>query len=315
MKSKNLFLLLLLATLWGPSFLFIKVAVAEIPPILLAALRIGFAAVLINIYLFFKDQQLTKDIKFWMHVTIAGFFAHALPFALINWGEQHIDSALASVLNGLTPLSAVILAFVMIREESLSIKMVIGVLVGFLGLIVLVLPNIMDGFQATTTGVVAVTIGAISYGIGMVYSRKYLMGAPPLHAPSAQLLATAIYLVPLSFVIDSPTVLMNVSWQAWSSVLILATFGTALAFVIYYRLLALAGVSYVSLVTYLMPIYGVVLGALFLDEQISFEMLLGMGLILIGIGLVNHRRSIVKSGITSSSAKKKLIEEPVVIVK
>lgn len=314
MKSRNLLLLIILATLWGPSFLFIKVAVFEIPPLLLAALRIGLAAIFINIYLLSKGQRLTRDLQFWKRVTIAGFFAHALPFVLINWGEQYIDSALASVLNGLTPLSTVLLANFMINTEKLTAQKIVGVVLGFVGLVVLVLPNILSGFEATITGILAVTVGAISYGIAIVYSRKKLMNTPSLHAPSAQLLATSIYLVPLAFIVDSPAGLLNVSWQAWSSVLILAVFGTAIAFVLYYRLLETAGPAYLSLVTYLMPIYGVALGALFMGELISIEMLLGMLLILLGIGIVNSKVKLHISGYTKR-AKNGLPKESTIVAK
>ncbi len=291
MKTKNILLLLLLASLWGPSFLFIKVAVQEISPLQLAALRIGIAAVLINVFLILKRQRLTTNLKFWKYVAVAGFFAHSLPFILINWGEQYIDSGLASILNGLTPLSTIILANFMISEEKLTKKNLLGVLLGFVGLVVLVMPNVVDGLQATQAGIFAVFFGAISYGIGMVYSKKYLKNTPPVHAPSAQLLMASLYLIPLSLLVDSPSNLLNVSWQATGSVLILAVFGTAIAFVIYYKLIEVASTSFLSLVTYLMPIFGVALGVLFMNEIISLSMIGGMILILTGIMVVNYKKS------------------------
>jgi drug/metabolite transporter (DMT)-like permease len=289
MKFKNILLLVLLASLWGPSFLFIKIAVQEISPLQLAALRIGLAAVLINVFLLLKGQLLTTNLKFWKHVAVAGFFAHTVPFILINWGEQYIDSALASILNGLTPLSTIVLANFMISEEKLTKQKLFGVLLGFAGLIILVLPNIISGLEATQAGIFAVTIGAISYGVAMVYSKKHLKNCPPVHAPSAQLLVASIYLIPISLLFESPTNLLNVSWEAIGSVLILTVFGTAIAFVLYYKLLEVASASYLSLVTYLMPIYGVLLGVLFMNEIISMEMVAGMALILAGIMVVNYK--------------------------
>jgi drug/metabolite transporter (DMT)-like permease len=292
MKYKNLILLIILASLWGPSFLFIKIAVVEISPLQLATLRIGIAAILINIFLLSKGQRLTKDLKFWKHVLIAGFFAHTLPFLLINWGEQYIDSALASILNGLTPLSTVVLANFMVSDEKLTGQKIVGVLLGFVGLLVLVMPNILSGLEATQAGIIAVTIGAISYGVAIVYSKKHLKNTPSMHAPSAQLLGATIYLIPISLMIESPANLLSISWQAIGSVLILAVFGTAIAFIVYYKILERTSASYLSLVTYLMPIYGVILGVLFMNEMISSEMIAGMLLILVGIFVVNYKRAV-----------------------
>lgn len=311
MKYKNLLLLIILASLWGPSFLFIKIAVVETSPLQLATLRIGIAAILINIFLWSKGQRLSKDLKFWKHVLIAGFFAHTLPFLLINWGEQYIDSALASILNGLTPLSTVIIANFMVSDEKLTSQKIFGVLLGFVGLLVLVLPNILSGLEATQAGIIAVTIGTVSYGVAIVYAKKHLKNAPSMHAPSAQLLGATVYLVPLSLIIESPANLMDVSWQAIGSVLVLAVFGTAIAFVIYYKILERTSASYLSLVTYLMPIYGVILGVLFMNEIISIEMIGGMLLILAGILVVNYKRTVIVTKPTDVS----LACEPTVVSK
>lgn len=295
MKFKNLLLLIVLASLWGPSFLFIKIAVIEISPLQLAMLRIGLAAILINIFLLSKGQRLSTNLKFWKHVLIAGFFAHTLPFILINWGEQYIDSALASILNGLTPLSTVLLANFMVNDEKLTTQKIVGILFGFLGLVVLVLPNILSSVEATKMGIAAVTMGAVSYGIAIVYSKKHLKNTPSMHAPSAQLLGASVYLIPLSLIVESPSNLIHVSWQAMGSVVLLGVFGTAIAFVIYYKILERTSASYLSLVTYLMPIYGVILGVLFMNETISLEMIVGMVLILGGIMVVNFKRTIKPS--------------------
>ena len=288
MKTKNLLLLLLLASLWGPSFLFIKVAVEEIPPITLAALRIGLAALFINVYLASKKGEFKKTLSFWKHVTIAGFFAHAVPFVLINWGEMHIDSGLASILNGLTPLSTIVMAHFMVTDDKMDVRKVVGAGLGLVGLFVLILPSISSEIKATTMGILAVSLGAVSYGIAIVYSRIHLTKIPPVHAPASQLLATAIYLVPLSILIEGPTDYLNVSWQAMGSVFILAFFGTAVAFVVYYSILERAGASYLSLVTYLMPVYGVLLGVIFLNETLSVYTIVGAVLIVLGIMIVNR---------------------------
>lgn len=290
MNIQNALLLVLLASLWGPSFLFIKVAVQEIQPLTITMLRIGLAALIMNTYLYVIGQRLTKDLTFWRHVLIAGFFMHSLPFSLINWGEQYVDSGIASILNGLTPLSTVLLANFFIADERMSIQKILGVAAGFGGLVVLALPNLMSGYQATSSGILAVTLGAISYGVGLVYTKRYLKNTRPIHAPAGQLLVAVIYLIPVSFIFESPIIVLNASWKAIGSITLLSVFGTALAFVIYYRLIESASAAYLSMVTYLMPIYGVVLGVLILEESLSTEMMVGMLLILFGIVLINAKR-------------------------
>ncbi|WP_420580093.1 DMT family transporter [Reichenbachiella sp.] len=292
MKLKNLLSLLFLATLWGPSFLFIKIAVVEISPITLAALRIGLAAVLLHIWLLIKGYEFNRSWTFWKHVTIAGFFAHAVPFALINWGEQYIDSSIASILNGLTPLATVLIANFAIADERMTIERIVGTTLGFIGLLVLVSPELVSGVDASVLGIVAVAVAAVSYGVALVYSRLHLMNEKPLYAPSSQLLVTSIYLIPFALMVEGPVAWTTLSWESIGSLVILGTLGTALAFVIYYKILASASASYLSLVTYLMPIYGVALGVIFLDEILAVEAIIGAALILVGIMIANKTISI-----------------------
>lgn len=296
MKLKNLLLLLFLATLWGPSFLFIKIAVVEISPITLAALRIGLAAIVLHILLIARGYEFNTSLTFWKHVTIAGFFAHALPFALINWGEQYIDSSIASILNGLTPLCTVLIANFAIADERMTPEKIFGTVLGFIGLFVLVSPNLGSGFNSSVWGIVAVAVAALSYGVALVYSRIHLMKEKPLYAPSSQLLVAAIYLIPFALMVEGPVSWSTLSWNAIGSLIILGTLGTALAFVIYYRILASASASYLSLVTYLMPIYGVALGIIFLDEILAIEAVIGACLILIGIMIANKTISLPVRG-------------------
>ena len=289
MKIKNIHLLILLASLWGPSFLFIKIAVLEIPPIMLAALRIGIAALILNALLILRGERLPSPLNFWKKTIVAGFFAQAIPFVLINWGEQYVDSSLASILNGLMPLFTIIFAHFIIVEERLTRQKVFGVLLGFLGLIVLVLPNIMGGVTGSTLGILAIAAATVSYGFGLSYIRKHFAHTPSFKAPAAQLASVSIYLVPTAFLLDPGFSLGQVSLSALGSLLVLALFGTAIAFIVYFKLIERSSAGYASLVTYLMPIYGVILGVIFLGESISIWMVLGASLILVGIRVTKKR--------------------------
>jgi len=285
---KNLYLLFLLALLWGPSFLFIKIAVAEIAPVTLAALRIGIAAVLLNVFLAFSGGGWTRSFKLWKHLIIVGFLAQGLPFILINWGEQYIDSALASILNGLTPVFTIVLANFTMKDDKMTLEKVIGTGLGFVGLLILILPNITGQIQATTLGIVAVSIAAFCYGAAMVYARINLKGVPPINATASQLLATSLYLVPLSFILEGPLLIETLSWSAIGSVLALASFGTAIAFALFYQILDRTRPSYVSFVTYIVPVFAVILGITLLNESISNAAIIGAVFIMIGAMIINN---------------------------
>jgi drug/metabolite transporter (DMT)-like permease len=216
-----------------------------------------------------------------------GVVSNALPFVLFCWGEQHIDSALAAILNGTTPLFTILLAHWFTQDDHLTPAKFAGVLLGFGGLVLLILPSLTDGVQATTWGLLAITVAAASYGVAIVYSRNHLRGLPPLIGPAAQLTMAAIYLLPLSLFIERPFSLPLPSWQALASLLMLAIFGTALAFIIYYRIMEYTSASYLSMVTYLVPVVGVVLGVVVLEEQLSWHAYAGCALVLLGVMAVN----------------------------
>lgn len=297
--------ILLLAALWGPSFLFIKVAVVDIPPLTLVVGRVGIAAILLYFVLRLQGRNLPKLGRAWKHFAVMALFQNALPFALFNWGEQHIDSALAAILNGSTPLFTILLAHLFIEDDRLNLDKLLGVMVGFVGLLLLIGPSLFEGFQVTTWGLIGVTFASVSYGIAIVYSRLHLRGLPPLVAPTAQLSLATLYMLPLSLLIEQPYNLPVPSWAALGSLLALAVFGTALAFVIYYYVIERTSASNISMVTYLVPMFGVALGVMILNEQLGWNAYAGCAFILLGVMVVNGlfktsgwwRRGVVSSGV------------------
>ncbi len=287
MKFKHFLLLLLLAALWGPSFLFIKIAVETIPPITLVLGRIGIAAILLWLFLRFSGGKLPTSGRVWGLLAVMALVQNAVPFVLFSWSEQYIDSALASILNGATPLFTIFLAHFYIQDDRLSVMKLVGALIGFGGLVVLVIPSFLDGVQATTLGVLAMTLAASLYGIALVYSRKYLRGLPPLVAPAGQMILATLFLLPAALIVERPFQLPMPSIPALLSVLELGVLGTAVAFIVYYRLIAEVSASHVSMVTYIIPIIGVILGVVILKEQLSWHSYVGCGLILFGVAIVN----------------------------
>jgi drug/metabolite transporter (DMT)-like permease len=287
MNAKNLFLLILLAALWGPSFLFIKVAVEEIPPLTLVLGRVAIGAFFLLVALRLARRSLPRDRTLWRQFAVLAVLHNALPWTLLSWGEQYIDSALASILNGTTPLFTIILAHYWVEGDRMTSSKVLGVLLGFAGLFLLILPSLEDGVQASTWGIIAVTAASALYGVAIIYSRNHLRGLPPLVAPASQLILATVYMFPLAMIIDQPWELPTPSATALAAMVALGILGTGLAFIVYYRLLETANPTYISMVTYVIPVFGVILGVLVLGEQLTWYALAGFALILLGVMVVN----------------------------
>lgn len=287
MKWKNILLLITLAALWGPSFLFIKVAVEEIPPLTLVLGRVSIGAAFLLLVLLLQRRRLPVDRRLWGHLAVIALLHNALPWVLLSWGEQYIDSALASILNGTTPLFTIVLAHFLVEGDRITSSKLLGVLLGFAGLFLLILPSLRGGVQASTWGLIAVTAAAALYGVAIIYSRQHLRGLPPLVAPASQLLLATLYMLPLAVIIDRPWTLPTPSAAALGSLVALGIMGTGLAFIVYYRLIESADSTYVSMVTYVIPVFGVILGVLVLNEQLTWYALAGFALILLGVMVVN----------------------------
>ncbi len=287
MNLKIFIWLVILAWIWGPAFLFIKVAVHEIPPLTLMATRVSLAAAILYLFLRFQGRHLPRFGAIWKHFAVVGLVSSALPFALTSWGEQYIDSALAAILTGTIPLFTMILAHLFTSDDRLTLTKGAGVLLGLGGLTVLVAPALLDGLQATTWGLLATIVAAASFGIGIVFARQHLRGFPPLVVPTAQLVMAAVYLLPLALVVEQPYTMPFPSWSALASLLALAVVCTALTFMLYYWLMEQASATSLSMIAYLAPLVAVILGVTILGEQLGWNAYLGCGLILLGVMAVN----------------------------
>jgi drug/metabolite transporter (DMT)-like permease len=287
MSAKNWGLLLLLALLWGSSFLFYKILVAVLPPVTVVLGRVGLAAIAMNLWLLAEGQVIGLRHGLWRRFLLLGFLNNVLPFILIAWGETRIDSGLASILNATTPIFMVAVAHWGTEDEKLSWSKIIGVACGILGVMVLVG---FDAFRGTGNfwGELAVVGASCTYGFGGVYSRRF-KDLPPLVAATGQTTGAAILLVPLSLLIDHPWTLSPPGGAVWMSLLAFAVINTALAYVLYYRIIAGAGVTYVSLVTLLIPVVALLLGAVFLKETIAMRALAGMTIIALGLAAIDGR--------------------------
>ncbi|NIV29554.1 MAG: EamA family transporter [Anaerolineae bacterium] len=281
----NYLLLVGLGIIWGSSYMFIRIAVAEVPPITLVASRLVLAAFVLVIVLRATGRPIPRSRKLWGAYAVMGFLSGALPYVLIAWGEQYINSSLAALLQATMPIFTIILALFLVDDERMSWTVVLGVVLGFAGVAVLMLPDLRHGLQASLLGQLAIVASSISYAGATVFARNRLRGQPPLTSTMGQLTTGALFTMPLSLLIDRPFSL-SPSPAAIASWLALTILGTVVAYVIYYALIERTSATFVSTVTYVIPIVGLILGALVLHEPVTINLLISTALIIAGVLLV-----------------------------
>jgi len=281
----NLLLLFILGAIWGTSYLFIKVAVAEISPFTLVAGRLALASVAMWGVARMRGNRFPRDRRLWLTYAMTGFFNGALPFSLISWGEQYISSGLAALLQAFTPIATVILAHFLTHDDRISPKKLAGVLLGFVGVGVLLWPELNHGLTASVWGMLAMIASSVSYAIGAIVARRRLSQQPPLVSAAGQFTMGFVYILPLALLIEHLPAAMP-SVPALASWVTLALLGTVIAYAIYYPLLARTNATFVTSVTYLIPITGLILGAVFLPERLTWLIFLSLALVMTGVLLV-----------------------------
>jgi drug/metabolite transporter (DMT)-like permease len=279
-------MLLLLASVWGASYLFIKVAVDDIAPApMMAARTLIAAAVLLGyvVWRFGRRRAMSELGTAWRHCLILGLLNAAVPFWLIAWGEQHIDSGLAAVVQASVPIFNALLVLKFLPHERLNGTRAVGLAVGLLG--VAVVTGIHpEGGGLAVLGALAVVGSSLSYASAGVYGQRAVSGTAGPVLAAGSMLAAGVILLPFAL-FQLPAEVPG--WKATASLLALALLGTALAQLVLFRVLALHGSARLSLVTYLMPGFALVYGAVLLDEEITPAILVGLGLILGGVALAS----------------------------
>lgn len=261
-----------------------KVSVKELPPLTIVSMRVALAALLLSIFLKIQKKKLWPYKKHIKHFLVMGISACALPFFLITYSEKTISSGLAGLINGSVPIFAATMSHFFLPNDRLSIQKSLGIVMGVIGLTFVFIPSLHEGV-GNALGIMMVIISSLAYAFGMVYSKKYLQGLPPLIAPTWQLLMATFLSLPLCLIIEKPYALPMPSVQTLGAVIGLAFIGSACAFILYYRLIEIAGASYLSLCTLLFPLIAVTLGAVFLEEQLTWNSYIGGAIILSGLVL------------------------------
>jgi len=273
MNTRQWLLLIVLSLLWGGAFIFIEIGVEALPPFTLVFGRVGFGALGLYLLLRWRGLMLPTDWLTWRDYLILGALNNALPFALIAWGQTVINAGLASILNATTPLFTVLLAHLLTHDERLNGGKVLGVLLGLAGVAVLVGGGALTGLGSEVLAQLAVLGAAASYAFAGIFGRRF-RAQPPLVTATGMVIASTLLLLPIVLVVDRPWQLANPGAAAWGAVLGLALLCTVLAYLIYFRLLAVAGATNVLLVTY---------------ERLTGAQFGGMALIGLGLAAVDGR--------------------------
>jgi drug/metabolite transporter (DMT)-like permease len=283
-------MLLALSILWGGSFFFVGVAVKALPPFTIVLLRVAIAAAALHIVLRATRTAMPWDGNSWRAFFGMGLLNNAIPFCLIVWGQTHIASGLASILNAATPLFTVLVAHALTADERLTKGRIAGVLLGFIGVVVLIGPQALTGLGNDVLAQIAILGAAISYSFASIFGRRFKrMGVSPLATAAGQVTASSLLLLPVTMLVDRPWDLAWPGWPVAGAIVGGGLLSTALAYVLFFRILASAGAVNLMLVTFLIPVSAILLGSAFLGESQAPMDFAGMALIGLGLAAIDGR--------------------------
>jgi drug/metabolite transporter (DMT)-like permease len=281
-------LLVILAAIWGGSFFFVKLATAELPTLSIVLGRVGLAALALWAVVHAMGQRMPADAATWGGFFVMGLINNALPFTLIFWGQREIGVGLAAILNATTPVFAVLLAHVASSDERLTPARIAGVLLGLAGVAVLIGPGALAGLGDNVLAQLAMLGAALCYALGGRWGRRF-RALPPMTVAAGQVTASTLLMLPLVLVVDRPWMLPMPGATTWAAILGLSLLCTAFAYTLYFRILATAGATNLMLVTLLVPVSAILLGALALGERLDAKHLAGMALIALGLAAIDGR--------------------------
>jgi drug/metabolite transporter (DMT)-like permease len=284
MTARQWGMLLTLSAIWGGSFFFVVIALRDLPPFTLVLLRVGIAAVILHGVMRIMRIPVPRQPRIWAAFLAMGLLNNAIPFSLLVWGQTHIASGLAAILNATTPLFGVIVAHCLTDDEPLTGNRLAGALAGFAGAVVMIGPSALEELGTNLVAQIACLVAAMSYAVAGVFGRRFRrMGISPMATAMGQVTGSTLILTPVALTVDQPWLLPMPGLPAWAAVVGLATLCTATGYILYFRILAGAGATNLLLVTFLAPISAILLGAVVLGERLGLRHI--AGIVLIGIGL------------------------------
>jgi drug/metabolite transporter (DMT)-like permease len=274
-------LLLTLAAIWGSSFVFIKVGVAEVPPVTLTAIRLMLAAAFMIGLMWLRGSRFPLTRSAWAMLAGSALIGNAVPFGLIAWGQQGIQSNTSAILMGIMPLITLLVAHLFTEDEKINARKAVGMIAGFVGLIVLVGPEALKGFTSSFVSQLALLGAATCYGFNAVLIRR-MMAADRVAAVTAVMAMAALMVTPFAFILEQPLA-VEAHWLSWAVVITLGLLHTAIATVIMFSIVGRAGASFFSQINLLVPVAGVAWSAVLLAERPGLNALAALGLIVLGI--------------------------------
>ena len=290
MKTKDWFIFILLGAIWSASFLWIKIAVSEIGPFALVAFRVTFGALTGILITLFARTKWSRDRATWLTFSLLGVTSVAIPFVLISWGEKTIDSTVASILNATTPLFTIFIAHLYLHDDRITLPKILGLILGFAGVVVLMLQDLDPNSRNSVIGQAAVLVASFFYAASSVYARLKTEHVPGLVRGAAPLVTASLAMWIITPVAERPLVIPTLP-ITWVAVLWLGILGSGLASILWYYLLHAIGPTRTTVVSYIFPLGGVILGVVFLKEPLTWNLALGAALIISSITVVNwnHR--------------------------
>ena len=281
-------LLLGLATVWGGSFFFAEVALREVPPLTITLHRVFWAVPALFLVVLYRGLTIPRSIRVWSCFLVMGALNNAIPFSLIFWGQTNIESGLAAILNSTTAFFGVIVAGVLLVDERLTPNKIIGAIFGVFGVAAIMGLDALTSFDPRNLAQLAILGAALSYAFAAVWGKRYLSDCPPVINAFGMLVASTLLMIPAVLVSEGVPVL-SLSTEVWSSLIGVAILSTAVAYLLYFKILARAGSANLMLVTLLIPPVAVGLGITILGEKMGNEALLGFGLIAVGLLVTDGR--------------------------
>jgi drug/metabolite transporter (DMT)-like permease len=284
-------LFVILGFMWGSSYLFIKVGVdAGLAPFTLITLRLLFGFLLLATVVAIAREPLPRNPRTYGHLIVMGAVNIAIPFSLITWAELTVDSALAAILNAAVPLFVILIAAVFLRDERITVNRLVGLIVGFVGVVILVGFNPAKVASGNLAGEIALVGSTFSYACGAVYAKRNIHGLRPMIPAIFQVGFALVMVTVLAFLFERPIdVISRIKPEAIFAVVWLGILGSGFAYLVFFRILGRWGATRTSMVAYLLPVYGIALGALVLHEQIDARLLIGTVLVIAGVALVNSK--------------------------
>ena len=288
MSGRAWFELILLATLWGGTFFAVEIALSEMGPMTVVLHRVGWAMILLWVVAIARGLPVPTDWRIWGAFLVMGGLNNVIPFGLMSWGQTHIESGLVSIFNAMTAPLGVLVAAVFLRDEPLTSRRLAGVVLGFLGVVIVIGADNLANLDWRTLAQWAVLLGALSYAFAGVWGKLTLRGVNPMVAAAGMLTGSTVIMIPLVLATEGmPSLALQGS--TWGAIAYYAIFATALAYLLYYRVLAMAGAGNLLLCTLVIPPIAILLGWLFLEEALPGRAFTGFALIALGLLVIDGR--------------------------